>query len=456
MSQIENKAIFEDMPIPKAAKKLMVPTVLSSLVMVIYSLADTYFVGRLNDPLQNAAVTLAAPVMLSFNAVSNLFGVGSSSMMSRALGRKDFDTVRKSAAFGFYCSLAGGLFISMLCLFCRTPILHLLGADAASMDATAAYMKWTVICGAAPSILNVVMAYFVRSEGAAFHASIGTMSGCILNMILDPIFIMPWGLGMGAAGAGLATFLSNCTACGYFFVLLYVKKGRTFISVKPKDFTLKREIVTGICGVGVPASIQNLLNVTGMTILNNLMSGYGTEAVAAIGIAQKIYMIPMQIALGGTQGIMPLVGYSYSSGNYRRMDDTIRFVRRLLIPCLAAVAAFGWIYAAGLIRIFISNPEIVRYGAIFLRALSLCIVFLVIDFLGIGVFQSVGKGRISLVFAILRKIVFEIPATLILNGMFGIYGIAYGAFAAELMLAGISTMILNRMMKGLRGMSHPD
>ena len=146
-----------------------------------------------------------------------------------------------------------------------------------------------------------------------------------------------------------------------------------------------------------------------------ILSGYGTEAVAAIGIAQKIYMIPMQIALGGTQGIMPLVGYSYSSGNYRRMDDTIRFVRRLLIPCLAVVAAFGWIFAPGLIQIFIRNPEIVRYGAIFLRALSLCIVFLVIDFLGIGVFQSVGKGRISLVFAILRKIVFEIPATLILN-----------------------------------------
>ena len=192
----------------------------------------------------------------------------------------------------------------------------------------AANKKCTVLSVAAPSILNVVMAYFTRSEGAAFHASIGTMSGCILNMILDPVFIMPWGLGMGAAGAGLATFLSNCTACCYFFILLYVKRGRTFISVKPKDFTLKREIVTGICGVGVPASIQNLLNVTGMTILNNLMSGYGTEAVAAIGIAQKIYMIPMQIALGGTQGIMPLVGYSYSSGNYRRMDDTIRFVRR--------------------------------------------------------------------------------------------------------------------------------
>lgn len=451
MRQIENKEIFEDMPIPKAARKLMIPTVLSSLVMVIYSLADTYFVGMLNDPLQNAAVTLAAPVLLAFNAINNLFGVGSSSMMSRALGRGDFDDVKRGAAFGFYCSLAGGLLISLLSLMFFRPLLTVLGADAATMDATAAYMKWTVICGAAPSIVNVVMAYFVRSEGAALHASIGTMSGCILNIILDPIFIMPWGLGMGAAGAGLATFLSNCVACGYFFVLLFVKRGRTYISLNPRDFTLKKEIVFEVCGVGIPASIQNLLNVTGMTILNNLMSGYGTEAVAAIGIAQKIYMIPMQVAMGGTQGIMPLVGYSYSSKNYQRMDDTIRFVRRLLAPSLAVVSVCGWIFASRLIRIFIANPEIVRYGAIFLRAFSIAIVFLAIDFLGVGVFQSVGKGKISLVFAILRKIVFEIPATLILNALFGINGIAYGAFTAELMLACISTVMLHRMMKGLLG-----
>lgn len=449
MGQIENKTIFEDMPIPRAVRKLMVPTVLSSLVMVIYSLADTYFVGMLNDPLENAAVTLAAPVLLSFNAINNLFGVGSSSMMSRALGRKDFGDVRKSAAFGFYCSLAGGLIISLFSLVLLSPLLTLLGAGADTMDATAAYMKWTVICGAAPSIVNVVMAYFVRSEGAAMHASIGTMSGCVLNIILDPVFIMPWGLGMGAAGAGLATFISNCVACVYFFVLLFVKRGRTYISLNPRDFTLKKEIVVGVCGVGIPACIQNLLNVAGMTILNNLMSAYGTEAVAAIGIAQKIYMIPMQVALGGTQGIMPLVGYSYSSKNYQRMDDTIKFVRRLLVPSLALVSVFGWFFASGLIRIFIANPDIVRYGAIFLRAFCLAIVFLAVDFLGVGVFQSVGKGKISLVFAILRKIVFEIPATLLLNGMFGIYGISYGAFVAELMLAFISTIILKRMMKGL-------
>ena len=160
-------------------------------VMVLYNLADTFFVGMLNDPIQNAAVALAAPILLAFNAVNNLFGVGSSSMMSRAMGRKDFDTVRKSSAFGFYCAVGGGLLISLICGVFEVPILTLMGAEESTYEATAGYVLWTVIFGAAPSILNVVMAYMVRAEGNALHASIGTMSGCFLNIILDPIFILP-------------------------------------------------------------------------------------------------------------------------------------------------------------------------------------------------------------------------------------------------------------------------
>ena len=113
----------------------------------------------------------------------------------------------------------------------------------------------------------------------------------ILNIILDPIFILPWGLGMGAAGAGLATFLSNCVACLYFFILLYAKRGHTFVCINPKKFRLKRNIIIGVCGVGIPASIQNLLNVTGMTILNNFTAVHGADAVAAMGIAYKLYMV---------------------------------------------------------------------------------------------------------------------------------------------------------------------
>ena len=268
-----------------------IPTILSSLVMVIYNLADTYFVGMLNDPVQNAAVTLAYPVLLAFNAVNNLFGVGTSSMMSRALGRRDYETVRKSSAFGFYCSLFFGLLFSFLCTVGKAPLLRLLGADSVTISATDSYMFWTVNCGAAPAILNVVMAYLVRSEGASLHASIGTMSGCFLNMILDPIFILPWGLNMGAAGAGCATFLSNCFACGYFFVLLFKKRNNTYVCINPRQFGLKKGIIFGICAVGIPASIQNLLNVTGMTILNNFTSVYGADAVAAMGIAQKINQV---------------------------------------------------------------------------------------------------------------------------------------------------------------------
>lgn len=166
MQENEKIQLFENAPIPGAVAKLAVPMIFSSLVMVLYNMADTYFVGMMNDPVENAAVSLAAP-----------------------------------------------------------------------------------------AILNVVMAYLVRSEGAALHASIGTMSGCLLNIVLDPVFILPWGLNMGAAGAGLATFLSNCVACVYFFVLLYVKRGNTFVCIDPGKFRLKKRIVVEVCGVGIPERI---------------------------------------------------------------------------------------------------------------------------------------------------------------------------------------------------------
>ena len=235
--QNEDKVnLFEHTPIPRAVAKLAVPTILSSLVMVIYNLADTYFVGMCNNAIENAAVTLAAPVLLAFNAVNNLFGVGSSSMMSRALGKKDYDTVYKSSAFGFYCALLSGAVFALLCGIFQNPLLKLLGADANTMGATVGYMKWTVVFGAVPAILNVVLAYMVRAEGSALHASLGTMSGCFLNILLDPIFILPWGLDMGAEGAGFATFLSNCVACLYFFLLLFKKRGNTFVCVSPEIY----------------------------------------------------------------------------------------------------------------------------------------------------------------------------------------------------------------------------
>ncbi|MCD8021609.1 MAG: MATE family efflux transporter [Lachnospiraceae bacterium] len=443
-------ALFEQTPIPKAVMTLAIPTVISSLVMVIYNLADTYFVGYLNNPVQNAAVTLASPVLLAFNAINNLFGVGSGTAMSRALGRKDYDAVRRFSAFGFYCALLCAILFSIGIATFRTPLLHLLGASEETMDVTAQYLFWTSICGAVPAIMNVVVSNMVRSEGSTLHASIGTMSGCILNIILDPIFILPSGLNMGAAGAGLATFISNCFACLYFVVLLTVRRGKTFVCVRPSMAKPEKKTALEIFSVGIPASIQNLLNVTGMTVLNNFAASYNSSsAVAAIGIANKINMIPMYIGMGLSQGVMPLIGYTFASHHVDRMRKCLFFTAKIMLGFLTAMLVIYYAFAPGLITLFIKNEETVAYGTAFLRAMSLGIPFLGMDFLGVGVYQACGKGKISLVFAICRKIVLEIPLLFILNWLWPLYGLAYAASITEFILAIAAVFVLRKLLRDI-------
>ncbi len=450
MEDVRKTDLFEKIPVKSAVLKLSIPTVLSSLVMVIYNLADTYFVGILNNSVENAAVTLAAPLLLAFNAVNNLFGVGSSSMMSRALGKKDYETVYRSSAFGFYCSVISGLIFSLLYTALNSQLLIVLGADSETTAATAEYLKWTVSLGAVPAILNVVMAYLVRAEGASLHASVGTMSGCVLNMILDPIFVLPWGLDMGASGAGCATFISNCFACIYFFVLLYVKRKSTYVCVNPKKFSFRKSIVTGVFSVGIPASIQNLLNVTGMTVLNNFTSAFGAEAVAAMGIAQKINMVPMQIALGSSQGVMPLIGYTYASGNTDRMKKSLMFLSKYALGFLAVITVGFYFGSDLMISLFMKNEAIISYGSEFLKGLCLSLPFLCMDFIAVGVFQACGMGGKSLIFAIMRKIVLEIPFIFLLNYLFPLYGLAYAQTMAEVILAAAAIAVLISMFKKLK------
>lgn len=439
--------LFERMPVPKAVLKLIVPTVVSSLVMVFYNLADTLFVGFLNDPAETSAVTLAATVLLAFNAVNNLFGVGASSLISRSMGAGDYETAKRAGAFGFWGAVICGLLFSVLCTVFRPQLLVLLGARSDNLSQTASYLFWTVTLGAVPSILNVVMANIVKSEGMALHAAVGSMTGCLLNIVLDPFFILPQFLGMGAAGAGCATFISNCIACLYFFVMMAVKRRQMVMDIRLKYFTLKKNIVREVCGVGVPASIQNLLNVTGMTVLNNFMAAYGSEAVSAIGIAHKMAMIPMYISLGTGQGVMPLIGYNYTAGNKKRMRDALLYTVKILTGFMLVTTAIYCIFSEQIIRLFMKNELVVAYGSAFLIGQSLAQVFTSIDFTGIGVFQACGMGKKSLVFALLRKVVFEIPALFVLDKLFPMYGLAYAPLVPEVVLAVIAVIEVKKIMK---------
>lgn len=456
----DRRDIFESYPIPRAVMTLSVPTILSSLVSVLYSLADTYFVGLLNNPVQTAAVTLAAPVLLAFNAVNNLFGVGASSMMSRALGRNDRKTLRQSAAFGFWGALTGGALFALLCTAGRGPLLALLGADAVTTAPTNAYLNWTVTLGAVPAILNVVMAYMVRSEGSSLHASIGTMSGCFLNILLDPLFILPWGLNMGSAGAAMATCLSNCAAVCYFLVYLLVRRGKTMVCIDPRALKgLRGRVVAGVFGVGVPASIQNLLNVVSSTLFNNLAAPYGTAALAAMGICTKVNMVPMYVALGLSQGIMPLISYNFASRNTKRMKDCFFFTARLAVLFMVAVSVLFFLFPGTAVGLFIEDPETVAYGTRFLRGLCLGIPLLGIDFLAVGVFQATGKGTYALVFALLRKLALEIPLLFLLNALFGVNGLPYAQPVSELVMAAAAVAVLARLFRSLdapRAAALPD
>ncbi len=450
MKSMDKTELFETRPIPKAVAALCIPSVISSMVMIIYNLADTFFVGALNDAVQNAGVTLAAPVLLAFNAVTNLFGVGTSSKMSRSLGSKDYETVYRSSAFGFYCALFFAALLSICCTVFKAPLLGLLGADSETWEATSDYLLWTVSCGAVPAIMNVIMAYLVRAEGASLHASIGTMSGCILNIILDPIFILPWGLGMGAAGAGLATFISNCAACAYYVVLMLIKRGNTYVCVNPKMFCLRKDIAKDICYVGIPASIQNLLNVIGMTVLNNFTAAYNSAAaVAAMGISHKIALVPMYISMGLSQGIMPLISYNYADGNIKRMRNSLAFTTKISMTIIIVMTA-AMCFASGTITAtFLNDAEVIAYGTVFLRAMSLALPFLCYDFIVVAVFQACGMGGKSLAFAIARKIVLEIPALIVLDKLFPLYGLAYAQLVAEFVLAIAAAIVLKKMFRKL-------
>ena len=449
MNDSNKQILFEQMPIPGAVARLVVPTIMGSLVMILYNLADTYFVGYLNDPVQNAAVTLAAPMLLAFNAVNNLFGVGSSSMMSRALGLKKYDTVRRSAAFGIYCSIICGLAFSLGYSLLSGQVLDILGADETTREATRQYLFWTVSLGAAPAITNVVMGYLVRAEGSAINASIGTMSGCFLNIILDPIFIMPWGLGMGAAGAGCATFISNCVACLYFLVYVLIKRGRSYVSLSPAMALQGRKVALDILAVGIPAMVQNLLNVTGMTILNNFTATYGSEAVAAMGIASKVQMVFMYVSMGISNGIMPLVGYNYADENVKRMKEAMAFTAKLILITLSIATLGCYIFSDQLVGLFIENAHVIELGSAFLRGLILSLPFMAVDFLGVGMYQACGMGKMSLAFAVMRKIVLEIPALFVLNALFPMYGLAYAQPFAEFVLAFAAAAVMLKIFRDM-------
>lgn len=447
---MDKEELFERMPVTKAIFKLTIPVIISSIISIVYNLSDTYFVGMINDPVQNAAVTLVGPAMVLFFAVTNLFGIGASSLMSRKLGEKNYDDVKKASATGLYLGLFCAIFISTVTLLFNPFVLKILGSSEITYEVTKDYLFWTVGLGAVPGIMNLLFSFIIRAEGRAIQASVGAMSGCILNIILDPFFILPFGLNMGAAGAGLATFISNTFACVYFLVLLFIIRKNTLVSLNPKHFTLRPDIIKNIFVVGIPGVFQNLLNVTGMTILNNLASGYGTDLVASMGIVGKINQIPIQVIFGFSQGIMPLIGYNYASKNIKRVKETISKEFKIILGLIFLIIVTFICCGKPIVRMFMDNDNIVAIGARFLIGTAISLPFMSFDFVTVGISQSFGIGKVALVFSFLRKAFLEIPFIFLFSHLFGMYGLAFPAVGAEFIMSIIAFVVLVKLLNNLK------
>lgn len=232
----------------------------------------------------------------------------------------------------------------------------------------------------------------------------------------------------------------------YFIAYVFIRREKTVVSLNIRLFSLKGRVPMGVFAVGVPASIQNLLNVAGQVIANNLAAGYGTEAVAAMGIGMKMAMVPMYAAQGISQGVMPLVGYNYASLNITRMKEAILFTAKITFGFLAAVWVVFELFPSTIVRWFIQDPETVAIGQVLLRGLSLAIPFLAMDFLAVGVFQAAGKGNLALFMAICRKVILEIPFMFLFDRLWPMYGLGFSQFAAEFIMTIIGTVLLVRFL----------
>lgn len=443
-----NTDLFEKAPVPKAVATMAVPTMISMLVVVIYNMADTFFIGQTKDPLQVAAVSLATPVFMIFMALGHLFGIGGSSAISRALGERRKDRAWHISSFCCYGSLGLGVMVAVISVLGMEQILHLIGASENTIGFARQYL--TIISIGAPTIMfSTAFANILRGEGASRESMVGNLLGTIVNIILDPVMIL--GLGWGVSGAALATIIGNIAAC--FFYISYYVRGKSMLSIHVKDFRMGEGIAASVAAIGIPASLNNILMSFANIILNQALVGYGDTPVAAMGVALKSNMLVVLLQIGLCVGIQPLIGYNYGSGNKKRLMQVFKFTGVVSVIMGMLLTLFMIIARKTMIQVFINDAEVISYGIRMVVALQLSAPFIGILFLCINTIQGMGKALPSLILTVCRQGLIFIPLIFILNALLGLDGVIYAQPAADYLSILVGIMICVHL---FRSMEHRE
>lgn len=320
-----DNAVFASMPIRQAVLKQIIPAVFSQMIALLYNLADTYFVGMLNDPAQTAAITIVYPSFVMLTAISNLFGIGGAGLLARKLGKNEEQAAREISAVSFWFGLLAAVCFLLLFFSLSRPILSLCGASAATLPYCLSYAKWVILLGGLPAILQMLLANLVRAEGVAASASLGVSLGGICNIFLDPLFILPQFLDMGVVGAGAATALSNLLSLLYFLLYLYRRRKSSILQISPRFLSQNRKYRKEILAIGFPSALQYALTVVAVAAQSAFVAKYATEAAAALGITKKLDQLPLYFSIGIANGLLPLLAFNHSAGNEIRRREAFRF-----------------------------------------------------------------------------------------------------------------------------------
>ena len=442
--------VFESLPVRQAVFKQIVPAVFSQMIALLYSLADTYFVGMLNAPAQTAAITIVYPSFVMLTAISNLFGIGGASLIAQKLGRKDIQAAREIASISFWLGLFFAVLFSLCFLLFAKPILTLCGATEETYAFCYDYARWVIVFGGIPTILNTLLANLVRSEGAAASASFGLSLGGILNILSDPIFILPQFLGFGVIGAGMATALSNLISMVYFLLYLCCRKHDTILNICPSHLKQTGRHLRDILSIGFPSALQYALTVVAVAAQSAFVAQYATEATAALGIVKKLDQLPLYFSIGVANGLLPLLAYTHSASNDLRRKNAFRFGTAISVGFALFCVIVYECFAPQLAALFISDGQTILYGASFLRRMVLAMPFMAFCYPMIIQFQAMGKVKEALTVSILRKGVLDVPLLFLMDRLFPLYGCMWVQPMVDSFSLVIASILYFNMMKGER------
>ena len=437
--------VFQTLPVPVALRTMVVPAVTSQLIVLIYNMADTFYVGQTGNPYMVAGTSLILPVFNITLCLAGLAGVGGGSLISRLLGQDRRDEARKVSRFSLYLGAAIAFLFALGMGLFMEPVLLLLGAGENTYLYASQYAACVIVAGGVPTVLSNVLSNLIRSIGRSREAGAGIILGGLLNIALDPLFmfvLLPDGYEV--LGAGIATCLSNCVAC-LFFVAVLVRMGRgSVITFSPRVGLPRRDSILSIFMVGIPSAVASFLFDIDYVIIDKLMVSYHDLALAAIGIVLKVERFPLNVGIGICQGMMPLVAYSYASGNKERMEETIRLSRKLGLVIAAVSIVLYQLFAVQFTHLFISDAQTVAMASQFLRVRVLATPLMFLSFFTVYLFQAFGKGQISLLLGCTRWLVFNIPMLFILNAVVGMYGIVWSQVAADTLTVIMSFYVYRR------------